>query len=119
MGEVSVLKQKLGTSRRLMSCYCLQLSSEHFYLQKMTEFALFIMYVSKKAALHGRLRTPLPSLTKGLLYGVNVNGCLHVSDLHTREISIYAYKLVYLEKIIRMLPYCRPSSYVSLVTSGF
>lgn len=44
MGVVSVLKPKLGTSRRLMCCYCLQLSSEHFYLQKMTELALFIMY---------------------------------------------------------------------------
>lgn len=52
MGVVSVLKPKLGTSRRLMCCYCLQLSSEHFYLQKMTELALFIMYFCSQAGLY-------------------------------------------------------------------
>lgn len=55
MRVVSVLKPKLGTSRRLMCCYCLQLSSEHFYLQKMTELALFIMYFCSWAWFH----TPL------------------------------------------------------------
>lgn len=32
-----------------MCCYCLRISSEHFYLQKMTELALFIMYFCSRA----------------------------------------------------------------------
>lgn len=54
-----------------MPRYCLWLSSEHFYLQKMTELALFIMHVSKPATLY----TPL-GLTysnKGMVLGVYLN----------------------------------------------
>lgn len=32
-----------------MCCYCLRISSEHFYLLKMTELALFIMYFCSRA----------------------------------------------------------------------
>lgn len=69
MGEVGVLKPKPGTSRRLMSCYCFQLSSEYFYLQKMMELALFIMHVSKWAVQRIPLSKFLTSLfTKGFLF---------------------------------------------------
>lgn len=61
-----------------MRCYCLQLSSEHFYLQKMTELALFIMYFCSWAELHTPLcRLLFPffffSLEKNCLSRPNAN----------------------------------------------
>lgn len=46
-----------------MRSYCLQLSSEHFYLQKMTELALFIMYFTSE-----RGSTPLSAACSFLFF---------------------------------------------------
>lgn len=69
-----IQKPRLGMSRRFMRLYCLQRSSEHVCLQKMTELALFIMYVCQRVVFH----TP-SSRTPPASQHISEENCIYLS----------------------------------------